>query len=136
MLETTPFHRENYSRLIIGVIVQYYQQCSTQYKDLVTTTNSTMALPATWAQRDDVMSCLEEVKAAKTADAPAALSKEIKLVVDLLGPAPVIEAQLVASSRKLLQLCTLAQSLVSFLNSGRADPLALVHRFTTRSPSG
>ena len=32
MLETTPFHRENYSRLIVGVIVQFYQQCSTQFK--------------------------------------------------------------------------------------------------------
>lgn len=32
MLQTTPFHRENYSRLIVGVIVQYYQQCSTRFK--------------------------------------------------------------------------------------------------------
>lgn len=32
MLETTPFHKENYSRLIIGVIVQYYQQCSARFR--------------------------------------------------------------------------------------------------------
>jgi SPX domain protein involved in polyphosphate accumulation len=32
MLQTTPFHKENYSRLIIGVIVQYYQQCSARFK--------------------------------------------------------------------------------------------------------
>lgn len=32
MLLTTPFHRENYSRLIVGVIVQYYQQCSARFK--------------------------------------------------------------------------------------------------------
>jgi hypothetical protein len=32
MLQTTPFHRENYSRLIIGVIVQYYQQCSARFR--------------------------------------------------------------------------------------------------------
>ena len=32
MLRTTPFHRENYSRLIVGVIVQYYQQCSARFK--------------------------------------------------------------------------------------------------------
>ena len=72
-----------------------------------------MALPATWAQRDDVMSCLSEVQAAKPPDALAVLAKEIKLGTDLLGSAPVIETQLVASSRKMLQLCTLAQSLVS-----------------------
>jgi hypothetical protein len=28
MLRTTPFHRENYSRLIISVIIQFYQRCS------------------------------------------------------------------------------------------------------------
>jgi hypothetical protein len=32
MLQTTPFHRENYSRLVVGVIVQYYQQCSARFK--------------------------------------------------------------------------------------------------------
>lgn len=32
MLATTPFHRENYSRLIVGVIVQYYQHCSSRFK--------------------------------------------------------------------------------------------------------
>lgn len=32
MLQTTPFHRENYSRLIVGVIVQYYQTCSARFK--------------------------------------------------------------------------------------------------------
>jgi exocyst complex component 4 len=32
MLHTTPFHRENYSRLVVGVIVQYYQQCSARFK--------------------------------------------------------------------------------------------------------
>ena len=32
MLRMTPFHHENYSRLVLGVIVQYYQQCSTYYR--------------------------------------------------------------------------------------------------------
>lgn len=32
MLRTTPFHREDYSRLIISVIVQFYQRCSTFFK--------------------------------------------------------------------------------------------------------
>lgn len=36
MLLTTPFHRENYSRLIVGVIVQYYQQCSTHFRGTLT----------------------------------------------------------------------------------------------------
>lgn len=32
MLATTPFQRENYSRLIIGIIVQYYQKSNSHYK--------------------------------------------------------------------------------------------------------
>jgi exocyst complex component 4 len=82
MLQTTPFHRENYSRLIVGVIVQYYQQCSARFKGeshrpehcLVaelaslgsiqsTLTEPPLALPAVWAQRDDMISCLTEVRA-------------------------------------------------------------------------
>jgi hypothetical protein len=32
MLSHTPFQQENYSRLIIGIIVRYYQRCSTHYR--------------------------------------------------------------------------------------------------------
>lgn len=32
MLATTPFNKEDYSRLIIGVIVRYYQRCSSYYR--------------------------------------------------------------------------------------------------------
>lgn len=32
MLRTTPFHRENYSRLIISVIIQFYQRCSGNFR--------------------------------------------------------------------------------------------------------
>jgi exocyst complex component 4 len=68
MLEQTPFHRENYSRLIIGVIVQYYQQCSARFKGSETPgcelmpelTNDT--IPAAWAQREEVIAILSEVR--------------------------------------------------------------------------
>lgn len=32
MLQETPFHRENYSRLVVGVVVQYYQQLHARFK--------------------------------------------------------------------------------------------------------
>lgn len=32
MLQETPFHRENYSRLVVGVVVQYYQQLHSRFK--------------------------------------------------------------------------------------------------------
>lgn len=32
MLRSTPFHRENYSHLIVGVIHQFYQRCNDRFK--------------------------------------------------------------------------------------------------------
>jgi hypothetical protein len=32
MMATTPSQRENYSRLIIGIVVQYYQRLNAHYK--------------------------------------------------------------------------------------------------------
>lgn len=73
MLLTTPFHRENYSRLIIGVIVQYYQQCSARFKgepsvndanvDLASVGAEQLSLPAAWSQREDVIALAKEVQA-------------------------------------------------------------------------
>jgi exocyst complex component 4 len=73
MLQTTPFHRENYSRLIVGVIVQYYQQCSGRFKgelrsdvaniELASLRDASLSSPATWAQREDVIQLLSEVQA-------------------------------------------------------------------------
>jgi exocyst complex component 4 len=84
MLQTTPFHRENYSRLIVGVIVQYYQQCSSRFKGRSTqcrqngVTNGytelaslppagagqdqPLSLPAVWAQREDVIKLMTDLR--------------------------------------------------------------------------
>ena len=35
MLRTTPFHRENYSRLILTVIGKFYQRCSDRFQALI-----------------------------------------------------------------------------------------------------
>ena len=72
MLLTTPFHRENYSRLIIGVIVQYYQQCSARFKGTscydkadadLASAGDQLSLPAAWSQREDVIALAVEVQA-------------------------------------------------------------------------
>lgn len=89
MLETTPFHKENYSRLIIGVIVQYYQQCSARFRgeqndcfssrsetsclyihpELVSLSQSPdslgevlLATPALWSQGEDSIQILTEMR--------------------------------------------------------------------------
>jgi len=68
MLRTTPFHRENYSRLILGVIIQFYQRCSDRFQDLVSLraangneADTRVALSAQWAQRSEMSPCLSEL---------------------------------------------------------------------------
>jgi len=84
MLHSTPFHRENYSRLIVGVIVQYYQQCSSRFKgesrawtelkeELATkpdTIDQSLALPATLAQKEDLINCITDVRAVAVSPHP------------------------------------------------------------------
>jgi exocyst complex component 4 len=71
MLQITPFHRENYSRLILGVIIQFYQRCSDRFHDLVSlpeidenATEIRLALSAQWAQRSEMSPCLSELSSA------------------------------------------------------------------------
>lgn len=68
MLRTTPFHRENYSRLILGVIIQFYQRCSDRFHDLVSLRppkehepEAPIALSAQWAQGSELRPCLSEL---------------------------------------------------------------------------
>lgn len=67
MLRSTPFHREAYSRLIITVIIQYYQRSSERFIDLVgregAKAHSTpeLKLSAKWAQRSELTACLTEL---------------------------------------------------------------------------
>ncbi|WWC59934.1 uncharacterized protein I303_102497 [Kwoniella dejecticola CBS 10117] len=126
MLQTTPFHRENYSRLIVGVIVQYYQQCSSRFKELaslpatIDEPNAPLALPAVWAQREDVIRILTEVRAVPDMDRAGLIAveqKEIKLELDLLGDQGLVEKNLINSMRKLEALGNLSQSLRWFIDS-------------------
>ncbi|EIW69172.1 hypothetical protein TREMEDRAFT_31499 [Tremella mesenterica DSM 1558] len=125
MLQTTPFHRENYSRLIIGVIVQYYQQCSARFKELASLPaqglgEPPLALPAQWAQREDIIACLGDLRnviPVDLAEVHVVSMKEVKLEMDLLGDGILVESQLISSTRKLEALGTLMQSLRWFIDS-------------------
>lgn len=67
MLRTTPFHRENYARLILGVVIQFYQRCSDQFQALTTVQSTSptgeqkVALGAIWAQKSEMTACLAEL---------------------------------------------------------------------------
>ncbi|WVW79702.1 hypothetical protein I302_101672 [Kwoniella bestiolae CBS 10118] len=126
MLQTTPFHRENYSRLIVGVIVQYYQQCSSRFKELaslpatIENPSAPLALPAIWAQREDMIKILTELRGVPDNDRAGLTSveqKEIKLELDLLGDEGLVEKNLINSMRKLEALGNLSQSLRWFIDS-------------------
>jgi exocyst complex component 4 len=66
MLRTTPFHRENYARLILTVIIQFYQRCSDRFQTLITSQgngdrDSRVALGAQCAQIPDIAACLSDL---------------------------------------------------------------------------
>lgn len=57
MLRTAPFHRENHARLLLSVVIQFYQRCYDRFQWLVSTAKSGPAdappepiLAAQWAQ--------------------------------------------------------------------------------------
>ena len=57
MLRTAPFHRENHARLILGVVIQFYQRCYDRFQLLVSTNKPESddvppepILAAQWAQ--------------------------------------------------------------------------------------
>ena len=62
MLQTSPFHRENYSRLILGVVIQFYQRCSDRFQTLTSDSDSRVSLAAQWAQRHELQPPLTELR--------------------------------------------------------------------------
>lgn len=74
MLRTTPYHRENYSRLILGVIIQFYQKCSDHFRELVSRSTSThssesqISTSAIWAQRPEITACLTAINSGAVCD--------------------------------------------------------------------
>ncbi|GMK54564.1 hypothetical protein CspeluHIS016_0111500 [Cutaneotrichosporon spelunceum] len=126
MLQETPFHRERYSRLIVGVVAQYYQQCRARFMDLVALPSSVqatpgaLALPATWSQREDMSTALQHVRTVARLDAremEVVGLKEVKLEMALLNDQPPPESQLINSPRRLEALGNLAHSVRWFMNA-------------------
>lgn len=127
MLRTTPFHRESYSRLILTVIVQFYQRCSDKFQDLVSIKSSEdseapphLALAAQWTQRSELIPCLTELFS--VIEVPNAANKRTQLCRQqthlegsLLGDKIVGKEELVRTTRDLATLTTLYHSVVSVI---------------------
>ncbi|GAA5991883.1 hypothetical protein JCM10908_002254 [Rhodotorula pacifica] len=131
MLRSTPFHRENYSQLIVGVTHQFYQCCLERFRDLAgsespesSTVRSaedlqlgSLRTAAAWADSPDLHACLRELKDALDSDqtnVPALLARETKIELERKGNRAVQEADLIQPSKKLGALATLHSSLIWF----------------------
>ncbi|KAI0652072.1 Sec8 exocyst complex component-specific domain-containing protein [Trametes meyenii] len=127
MLRTTPFHRENYSRLILTVIGKFYQRCSDRFYDLVSVKgedgssedDSRIALAAQWAQKAELGPCLSELLKALSGDTAAATKQhlcrqETHLENSLLGEGAVSKHDLIASIRNVSALASLYHSVTWF----------------------
>ncbi|KAG2154660.1 Sec8 exocyst complex component-specific domain-containing protein [Suillus clintonianus] len=135
MLRTTPFHRESYSRLIVGVIIQFYQRCSDKFQDLVSSTtnipntsSSPLVLAAQWAQKSELIPCLTELfttPESNTVIRCQLCRQETHLELNHLGQAQIAKHDLVSSTRKLASLCGLYRSVAWFteeLNALKSAP--------------
>ncbi|KAF7320273.1 Sec8 exocyst complex component specific domain-containing protein [Mycena kentingensis (nom. inval.)] len=115
MLQTSPFHRENYSRLILGVMIQFYQRCSDRFQLLVSTDQP--ALAAQWAQRSELAPCLTEMFLTPEADLAKQQQlcrQETNLEMDFLGQTAIQHSDLVVSVRNLGALASLYRSVAWF----------------------
>lgn len=122
MLQKSPFHRENYSRLILGVIIQFYQRCSDRFQDLVSIRASDAAdsepqlsLAAQWAQRPELNPCLSELLVTPESDVAKRMqlyNQETHFEAMLLGQSTIQKKDLVASTKNLSALCSLYRSVV------------------------
>ncbi|KAI0715379.1 Sec8 exocyst complex component-specific domain-containing protein [Earliella scabrosa] len=138
MLRTTPFHRENYSRLILTVIGKFYQRCSDRFSHLVAVKGDTpsadddghIALAAQWAQKPELGPCLTELFKLLSGDPTTAAKaqlcrQETHLENSLLGEGAVSKDDLVASIRNVSALASLYHSVKWFatqLNALKASP--------------
>ncbi|KAF8445773.1 Sec8 exocyst complex component-specific domain-containing protein [Boletus edulis BED1] len=119
MLRTTPFHRENYSRLIVGVIIQFYQRCSHRFQALVskdgTEGPSSPSLAAQWAQKSELSPCLSELFLAENRVIKQQLCRqESHLEMGYLAECTVDKGDLNPATRNIAALCSLYRSVAWF----------------------
>lgn len=135
MLRTTPFHREDYSRLILAVIGKFYQRCSDKFSSLVAVKGETpseddngrIALAAQWAQKPELSPCLTELLKLLSGDPTAAektqlCRQETHLESSLLDEGAVSKNDLIMSIRNVSALASLYHSVVCLLLSRLLSP--------------
>ncbi|CCO35022.1 putative exocyst complex component sec8 [Rhizoctonia solani AG-1 IB] len=121
MLQATPLHRENYARLILGVIIQFYQRCYERFLDLVSRSafsGEISSIAAKWAQRPEVAACLGELYSTPLHEIPqrrTLCKQETRVELTFLANAVVEKDDLLPHVRDLTALGSLYRSLTWFI---------------------
>ncbi|KAF8756135.1 exocyst complex [Rhizoctonia solani] len=121
MLQATPLHRENYARLILGVIIQFYQRCYERFLDLVsrsTFSGENSSIAAKWAQRPEVAACLGELYSTPLHEINqrrTLCKQETRVELTFLANAIVGKDDLLPHVRDLTALGSLYRSLTWFI---------------------
>ncbi|CUA68294.1 putative exocyst complex component sec8 [Neurospora crassa OR74A] [Rhizoctonia solani] len=121
MLQATPLHRENYARLILGVIIQFYQRCYERFLDLVSRSafsGEISSIAATWAQRPEVAACLGELYSTplhEISQRRTLCKQETRVELTFLANAIVEKDDLLPHVRDLTALGSLYRSLTWFI---------------------
>ncbi|KAH9809428.1 hypothetical protein DFH28DRAFT_905383, partial [Melampsora americana] len=134
MLNSMPFHREKHGRLIVSIVVQYYQKCHERFKELVsreateTTANigesdphANLKLAADWAQRPELSRTLQGIHDSLTVETELKKMKKNQFQVEakFLQDHEVSLVDLIRSPKKITALCNLHSSLDCFVTFTR-----------------
>ncbi|TFK77269.1 hypothetical protein BDN72DRAFT_784268 [Pluteus cervinus] len=123
MYRATPFHQESYSRLILSVIIQFYQRCSDYFQSLVSmpgkdvSMDSEIALAARWAQKAELNPCLTELlvtSESDTAKQQQLCRQETNIELELLRQTKIRPSDLIPSIKNLAALASLYHSVSWF----------------------
>ncbi|KAI9513074.1 Sec8 exocyst complex component-specific domain-containing protein [Russula earlei] len=122
MLRTTPFHREDYARLILTVIIQFYQRCSDRFQTLISQASCDrdprIALGAQWAQNSEIAAGLSDLYHTEAIPTRNELRRrERDAEAQLIGDKLIGKEDLIGPMRSVSALCNLYRS-VSWFTTG------------------
>ncbi|EJU00084.1 hypothetical protein DACRYDRAFT_117671 [Dacryopinax primogenitus] len=128
MLQSTNFHRENYSRLILSVVIHFYQRFNMRFQALVARNSiglvpdvvpdAMLHISARWAQKPEVSACLSELYATPDTDTikkQTVCQQETRIELSFLNNEEITRDHLIPL-RNLAELCRLHYSLTWFIH--------------------
>ncbi|PLW42165.1 hypothetical protein PCANC_08604 [Puccinia coronata f. sp. avenae] len=132
LVQSTSFHQEKYGRLMISIVVQYYQKCHERFKELVVRESAETAsiadeanphanlkLAADWAQRPDMIVHLTKLKS--TSHDNTRMKRGLKKLCKteeryLSCRTTLAPTDLIQSPKKVAALAHLYSTLLSFMS--------------------